>query len=902
MLRIHPSENAKAAKQYYKAGLSTSDYYVEKGVAKGYWGGEIAKMMDLSGAVDPTHFDRLVDNLHPHTGEKLTPRVKKNRRPGFDFTFNAPKSVSVVYGLADFETRKTIRTAFEVAMVQTMYQMEQFMHTRVRKSGADHDRKTGNMIWARFTHDTSRPMDDGIPDPHLHAHCYVMNLTLDKQENRFKAGQFGQIKNSAPYFEAMFHHHFASMLRIEGFGIRLTRNRWEIAGISEKVIRTFSRRTKQINDLADFENLSERDKATLAAKTRNTKSIMESSSTIQNDWFKRYLAAGGMEIDRLKGIEHHNPTLDQVMDHTISHLFERQSTVTTEQAMTTALKMSVGSFEPEVLYLAFQERGALFNAVKGTEYLTMPEILQEEQSLLAHVRQGRGTRKPLVPGPYRLKSEFLNDQQRMAIKHMLTSPDQVIAVQGRAGVGKTTTIKEVKTQLSHAGMRLFAFAPSADAARGTLRKEGFFGAETVARLLVDKTLQARIKNQVIWMDEAGQVGIKTMHAFLTIAKQQNARVILSGDIKQHGSVERGDAFRLLQKQAGMKVITMDKILRQKWNLYRQVVEFIQDNKLAKAMKQLTSMNAFHEIENQQERYAAIAEGYFQSIKQGESVLVVSPTNHESEFVTRAIRDRLKMAQIVRGREVERVRLVPQHFTEAEKLNTSHYVPGQVLQLTQNVKHFTRGEQFAVLKNDDPKHLLLKRFKDNKLVSFSVEKAKHVDVFSQETMRVAKGDTIRITRNGFSKYGRDRLNNGAEYTIERVAKNGDLILNNGFVLSDQFKHFTYGYVKTSFASQSKTVDHVMIAQSSHSFGNASTREQFYVSVSRGRYKIGIYTDDVKGLKNQLNKTSERMTATELMGEAKHSGWFNTMKQSLTHYRRKVARYVKTHVPTIRPQTS
>lgn len=897
MLRIHPSENATAAKQYYKAGLSTSDYYVEKGVAKGYWGGEAAKLLGLSGAVEPEQFDRLVDNLHPFTEEKLTPRVKKSRRSGYDFTFNAPKSVSVVYALSNFETRKTIRTAFEVAMVQTTYQMEQFMHTRVRKGGADFDRKTSNMVWARFTHDTSRPMDDGIPDPHLHAHCYVMNLTRDKSEDRWKAGQFGQIKNSAPYFEAVFHNHFAGMLKLQGFGITPTRNRWEIAGISQKVIRNFSRRTKQINDLADFENLSERDKARLAAKTRNSKTITESASEIQNNWFRRYTASGGGDMDKLRDKQGHSPSLDQVMDHTISHLFERQSTVTTEQAMTTALRFSVGEFEQEEIYSALYERGALFKTIKGTEYLTMPHVLKEEQDLLGQVRGGRGTRKALISGAYDLKADFLNDQQKAAVKHILTSKDQVIAVQGRAGTGKTTTMKEVKVQLSRSGKRLYAFAPSADAARSTLREEGFTGAETVARLLVDKKLQANIKNQVIWMDEAGQVGIRTMRAFLKIAKEQNARVILSGDIKQHGAVERGDAFRLMQKNAGMKVITMDHIVRQKWSLYRQVVEFIQTNKLSKAMKNLNEMKAFHEIEDDKERYQAIAEDYFQSMKEGQSVLVVSPTNYESTQVTGTIRERLKMAQIVRGREVERTRLVPLHYSDAEKNNTGHYIPGQVLQLTQNMDGLLRGEQLAVLKNDDPKHLLLKRLKNDQLVSLPIEKSKHVEVFNREKIHLAKGDQIRITRNGFTKYGHDRLNNGSHYTIDRVKSNGDLVLNNGFVLSDEFKHMQYGYVSTSYASQSKTVDHVIIAQSSHSFGKASTQEQFYVSVSRGRHKIGVYTDDVKGLKNQLNKSSQRMTATELMGEAKHSGWFGNMKQSLNHYRHKVASYVKTHLPAV-----
>ena len=137
-------------------------------------------------------FDRLADNFHPITGEKLTPRTKSNRRIGYDFTFNSVKSVSILYGLGDFTMRRTIRTAFETAIVQTMFEIEQSMYTRVRKGGQNAQRLTGNMVWGRFTHDTARPID-GIPDPHLHTHVYAFNATYDKAEKRWKAGELSLI-------------------------------------------------------------------------------------------------------------------------------------------------------------------------------------------------------------------------------------------------------------------------------------------------------------------------------------------------------------------------------------------------------------------------------------------------------------------------------------------------------------------------------------------------------------------------------------------------------------------------------------------------------------------------------------------------------------------------------------
>ena len=55
------------------------------------------------------------------------------------------------------------------------------------KGGKNENRRTGNMAWGEFIHFTSRPVD-GVPDPHLHAHCFVFNTTFDKQGTSLEGG------------------------------------------------------------------------------------------------------------------------------------------------------------------------------------------------------------------------------------------------------------------------------------------------------------------------------------------------------------------------------------------------------------------------------------------------------------------------------------------------------------------------------------------------------------------------------------------------------------------------------------------------------------------------------------------------------------------------------------------
>src|SRR5581483_916404 len=113
--------------------------------------------------------------------------------------------------------------AFRDSVADTMREMEAEMKTRVRKQGADLDRTTGNMVWAEFIHTTSRPVD-GLPDPQLHAHVFVFNTTWDQEEERWKAGQFRDLKRDAPYFQAAFRVRLANKLQDLGFGVERKRD------------------------------------------------------------------------------------------------------------------------------------------------------------------------------------------------------------------------------------------------------------------------------------------------------------------------------------------------------------------------------------------------------------------------------------------------------------------------------------------------------------------------------------------------------------------------------------------------------------------------------------------------------------------------------------------------------
>ena len=280
MLRITQNTSAAGAMTYY----TTADYYTEGQELEGRWRGKGAELLALGGVVKKADWDALCNNRNPTNGEQLTLRQKKNRRVGFDFNFHVPKSVSLLYGQTKDDR---ILDAFRESVDDTMRDMEAEMKTRVRKSGKDEDRTTGNMIWGEFVHFTARPIG-GIPDPHLHAHCFVFNTTQDSQEKAWKAGQFADLKRDAPYFEGRFHSRLSKRLADLGLGIERTKTGWEIAGIPKSALSRFSRRTAAIEEEARRKGIVDpAAKSELGAKTRESKAKELTFDQLQAEWSSR---------------------------------------------------------------------------------------------------------------------------------------------------------------------------------------------------------------------------------------------------------------------------------------------------------------------------------------------------------------------------------------------------------------------------------------------------------------------------------------------------------------------------------------------------------------------------------------------------------------------------------------
>lgn len=363
-------------------------------------------------------WDALCDNHDPETGKTLTARQKANRRIGYDFNFHVPKSVSVAYTLNQDER---ILDAYRAAVGDTMVQIEAEMKTRVRAGGRDEDRTTGNMVWGEFVHFTARPVD-GLPAPHLHAHCFAFNTTYDDVEGKWKAGQFSDLKRDAPFFEAVFHSSLAAKLRNLEYGIERTKNGWELAGVPTSVLRKFSRRTARIEEKAREAGIDDPHlKDELGAGTREKKNAALTLPKLREEWRARLSPVesaaieamkpdGGAgrgefptkerevrQTERITGEPEaaRSLTATQAVDHALLHSFERTAVVPERVAQAEAIRRAYGAVPAADVLAEFASRPLLAAERNGRRFVTTAEVLVEERRMIDFAREGRGTCAPL---------------------------------------------------------------------------------------------------------------------------------------------------------------------------------------------------------------------------------------------------------------------------------------------------------------------------------------------------------------------------------------------------------------------------------------------------------------------------------------------------------------------------
>ena len=192
------------------------------------------------------------------------------------------------------------------------------------------------------------------------------------------------------------------------------------------------------------------------------------------------------------------------------------------------------------------------------------------------------------------------------------------------------------------------------------------------------------------------------------------------------------------------------------------------------------------------------------------------------------------------------------------------------------KRFKSGEQWEVLRREEGAVII---GKDGVEKQLPLDQARKFSVFDRENITIAIGDRVRFTKN-VKHRGQNFLNNELRTVVGiddgRIIFDKGEIVRNGAAL-----HLDQGIAVTSHASQAKTVDQVIVSVPVRSFSQAN-EAQFYVSMSRARWAMHVFTDSKIALREAVTKPSKRLSSWELLDEV---GKHRALKAELNRQRAK-----------------
>ncbi|MGA2280989.1 MAG: MobF family relaxase [Verrucomicrobiota bacterium] len=842
-------KNLADAEKYFDEHLAQNDYYAAGEIRPGQWIGAGAERLGLNRAVTREQFHALCENRNPNDGQRLTQRQlkKDKRRVFYDFTCSAPKSVSVLAVTLDDQR---LVAAHEESTKIAFRELETFAATRVRKSGSQRDRTTGNLVAATFLHDSSRELD-----PLLHTHCTVFNATFDETERCWKALEARGMYDAIRFGTAVYRNELARRIQQIGYRIVPAKHGFEIEGVSDDVLNRFSKRARQRDRLVQEREqmlgrkLTNNEVAHAVHHSRAKKLRGISTVEVRERQLAQLSADERQSLQKLcssvqpaRLVRVFEPET-QALNHAVAHVFERQSVVPEHELLNVALSHRPGEVDLDLLKQAVKYSAEIVKTERG---FSTQKILATELDLIQTVNAGCDAVAPLHPC-YR-PADWLSEDQQRAIYHVLHTSDRITGLRGLAGTGKTTALRELVAACKEARVEPLFCAPTA-AATDVLRKEGF-EAVTLQSLLQSKPSLSQ--RHLIVLDEAGAVGIDDLKRLFDLAK--DCRVLLCGDTGQHASVARGDALRVLENHSDFKSGQLTHIRRQRKAEYRKAVELAAQKQTTEAFTQLERMGAVTELPSNKLHDSA-AQSYLKALEQNQSALLVAPTWNEIEAVTEKVRAMLKTAGRLAGEEKEFQVFDSLSWTEAQKRDVRQYRPGMAIQFHRRMGSFAKDElvQVVAVENDTIK---IQRADGAENLLPLWTGAACFDVGEKRKLKVAAGDKLLLQANWRKKFVNGEL-------VEVRAIQGDsVVLADGRVITENYRTFTHGYAVTSHAAQGKTVDEVLVVASSRSLP-AVHQQQFYVSISRGRERCQIFTDDSDLLRSHVTRSSARLAAVEVV---------------------------------------
>ncbi|MBZ0071422.1 MAG: relaxase domain-containing protein [Gammaproteobacteria bacterium] len=709
------SRTAAGAVSYYvhmQKDESPEDYYAKEGV--GTWHGTGALALGLAGDVDAKDFANLCAGWSP-AGAALSQNAgDEGRRAGWDLTYSAPKSVSIVWGLGDEHMRAAMQRLQDRAVRRSVgYLQNNAIITRRGSGGAVRER--GELAAAMFSHGTSREQD-----MQMHTHVFLFNAA------RRADGTWGTLETQ-PIYEmqkvagAMYRAELAAGLRDLGFGIEADGDSFRVSSVPPELEKEFSTRRQQILDEMSDRGVSGAEAAEIAAlSTRKSKEILDPAE-LRQTWLDR-AATYGFEQEHTKPGRGHEYADQRSAQDVLKEVTEHSAVVRERDiayaAAVAAQHAGRGADAAEALAAESLGEAVTLRDERGNVRYTTAEMIAIERAIVDIARAGQGdTAHALSAGRVdaaidqaaQAAGYRATDEQVTAIKH-LVGRGRVSVMIGDAGTGKSTSMQVLKSAYESAGFEVVGAAPSGKAAAGLAESTGidsYTVDSLLARIASEKIVLT--EKSVLVVDEAGMIGSRHLHSLVAQAGDAGAKLILAGDPKQLQPVAAGAVLRhLADAERGVGHARLTEIFRQRDGADREAVRQLSRGEAAAAMAHYIERGQVSVKSTHKAAVREVARRYMSHAADvgHDQTIALASTNARVDAINAEIRaQRLKAGELTGGVTYDAVRATQDRRTgeRIERVDQCAFATGDRVLFADNNDYdadLRRGDLSTVLAVSD----------------------------------------------------------------------------------------------------------------------------------------------------------------------------------------------------------
>ncbi|ENE8081240.1 conjugative transfer relaxase/helicase TraI [Salmonella enterica] len=524
----------------------------------------------------------------------------------------------------------------------------------------------------------------------------------------------------------------------------------------------------------------------------------------------------------------------------------------------------------------------------GNRVLVQRVAYEMEKTIIRHIAEGKDAVQPLMALTPASVLAGLTAGQREATRTVLENTDRFMAIQGYAGVGKTTQFRAVMGALNTLSEsvrpQVIGLGPTHRAVH-EMREAGV-EARTLASFLSETRLAIQagetpdFRNVLFLTDESSMVGNRDMAELYQLVAAGGGRMVSSGDTAQLQAISTGLPFRLVQQRSAIDMVVMQEIVRQTPAL-RPAIESIIAGQVDTSLRQVddvsphqvprqegawvpdNSVMEIREPKKDQEQDNPVASEQTLTPEGQQQTLVVAELNADRH----AINDAIHAARHEKGDTGAEERT----FTVLEPLR----VPDNVLRAAETFAEYTGAvammneRYWTVAEVDTQDAVVTLRNADGESVLISPQQntAQDISLFTPRDLTISQGDRVRFTRSDTDRgYVANSLWEVAGFTDDGAIRfrqgEQEKIVDPQAMTED--RHIDLAYALTVYGVQGAS-ERFAIALTGTEGGRKrmASLESTYVTLSRAKEHVQVYTDDLAGWSADARHSNAGQTAHDLL---------------------------------------